>query len=52
MIGSRNKGIQIWQRGKGRLQDNDEARILHNCVLQVEAKVQNEAGEMWPTETL
>lgn len=52
MTGPRNQGVQIWQSGKGRLQDDDEERTLHNCVLQVEVKVQIEAGEKQPIETL
>lgn len=30
MIGPWNQGIQIWQSGKGGLEE-DEARILNNC---------------------
>ena len=36
MIGPWNQGIQIWQSGKGGLEEEDEARILNNCILQVE----------------
>ena len=28
-MGPWNQGIQIWQSGKGRLEDDDEARILN-----------------------
>ena len=39
-MGSWNQGIQIWQSGKGTLEDDDETRIL-NGGLDSKASVYN-----------